>query len=414
MTRGWGRDVIRDTDGCLVYVGRRRSLLDLLAHTTRWGERTYLAHGERAISFRETEQRSRSLAAYLAANGVSSGSRVALLTRDQPDDVIAFWAVLLLGGVVVLGSPRWDVDRAYDAFSGADPSLVIAGEAGARLVPRGTPRLGMVELRHAAVRRTALRVPPPKADERAPAVILFTERVAGAPRGVVLSHRAVLANVHSVLAVTGQLPSEIDDGEPGAATVLNVPLSRVGGLQLALTSLATGGRLDFPRCRCHPAATLASRAFPGPRGRVAAWYGALECGGVVTTASEADLVDRPATVGRPVPAAEVVIDAPGRRRVGEILVRSPAMMSGYRSAAGNADATLFADTAAGTETAAFTENGFLRTGDRGRLDDDGFLYLVEHLAEHRQSMRSGARPTVSQSAYDRPVTCSRRAMSSTK
>jgi long-chain acyl-CoA synthetase len=400
MTGGWGREVIRDSDGCLVYVGRRHSLLDLLAHTTRWGERTYLAHGERSISFREAEQRSRSLAAHLATNGVSPGSRVALLTRDQPDDVIAFWAVLLLGGVVVLGSPRWDVDRAYDALSGADPGLVIAGEAGARLVPRGMSRLGMVELRHAATRRTALRVPPPKPDERAPAVVLFTERVVGAPRGIVLSHRAVIANVQSVLAVTGRLPSEIDDGEPGAAAVLNVPLSRVGGLQLALTSLITGGRLDFPNCRCHPAATLASRAFPGPRGGVAAWYGTLECGGVVTTASEAELAGRPGTAGRPVPAAEVVIDAPDAHRVGEILVRSPAMMSGYPSGAGS--------------TATFTDDGFLRTGDRGRLDDHGYLYVIERGDSGGQSIRSGSRPTVSQSAYGRPVTCSSRAMSSTK
>ena len=89
-----------------------------------------------------------------------------------------------------------------------------------------------------------------------------------------------------------------------------------------------------------------------------------ESGGFLTTAGAKDLAERPGTVGRAAPCAELRIADPDPDGVGEVQVRAPGVMLGYLGPDG-----LLPD---GTVDAA----GWLRTGDLGRLDDDGFLYLV--------------------------------------
>jgi long-chain acyl-CoA synthetase len=88
-------------------------------------------------------------------------------------------------------------------------------------------------------------------------------------------------------------------------------------------------------------------------------YGITETSPVI--AAESPAVSRPGTVGRVLPGVEVSIDAPESGMVGEILVRGPNVMQGY-----------FKDPQATRDAIV---DGWYRTGDLGRLDADGFLFI---------------------------------------
>src|SRR5207237_852367 len=72
---------------------------------------------------------------------------------------------------------------------------------------------------------------------------------------------------------------------------------------------------------------------------------------------------QPGTVGQPVPGVELRIDVPNDEGVGEIIARGATIMRGYED---NPEAT----------SASVTSDGWLRTGDLGRIDSKGRLYVV--------------------------------------
>ena len=96
-------------------------------------------------------------------------------------------------------------------------------------------------------------------------------------------------------------------------------------------------------------------------------YGLSEAGPRVATLLPSDFQRRPESVGRPLPGVEAkVVDAEGRPRAageeGELVLRTPSVMSGY-----------FGDEG---QTAAVLRDGWLLTGDVVRMDEDGFIFIV--------------------------------------
>jgi long-chain acyl-CoA synthetase len=102
-------------------------------------------------------------------------------------------------------------------------------------------------------------------------------------------------------------------------------------------------------------------ALPNARRRVGQTYGLTEAGGVVSTGVGADIESRPGCSGRLAPVVEARVVDPDQDGTGELLVRSPAGMDGYWGLPG--DPTLSAD-------------GWIRTGDVGRVGDDRYLYIT--------------------------------------
>jgi long-chain acyl-CoA synthetase len=89
-------------------------------------------------------------------------------------------------------------------------------------------------------------------------------------------------------------------------------------------------------------------------------YGSTEAGGIISSASGPVVVERAGTCGLPLPHVEI--------RLGEgeeILVRSPALMTGYW----------------GEEQSPIDAEGWLHSGDVGRLDADGYLYIVDRIKD---------------------------------
>jgi O-succinylbenzoic acid--CoA ligase len=93
-------------------------------------------------------------------------------------------------------------------------------------------------------------------------------------------------------------------------------------------------------------------------------YGLTEAGSGVTALATVDAAARPGSAGRPLPGVQLRIAEPTVDGTGEIQVRTPAAFSGYL---GQPEAT----------AAAFDPDGWLRTGDVGRLDADGFLHVLD-------------------------------------
>lgn len=302
------------------------------------------------------------------------------------------------------------------------PRLVVCDEGTRGMLPASLPVRQSVDV---SVLRTWAAMtepmpPVPASTEDDPALIVFTAGTTGAPKAVTLAHRSVISNLHGLLARAGRLPHQIDPGRPGAVVLQSGPLFHIGGLQSLLLAVVAGGTVVFLDGRFDPervldlieaegvtvwggVPTMASRvldhpslpgrdlasvrsitlggsrvppelldrmraAFPRARRGMSTIYGMTESGGTVASAPGELMAGRPETSGPPGPVVDLRIDAPDESGTGEILVRTPAQMIGYWSAAAGGPVTAGADSP-------ITPEGWLRTGDLGCLRD-GLLYVT--------------------------------------
>jgi long-chain acyl-CoA synthetase len=418
----WGREVVPGTAGghpCLTYARRPGSLAELLSGTGRWAEREFLVQGERRLSYGAFTGAVARVAAYLRGLGVRPGQRVMLLGFNQIEWVVAFWAAQTLGAVAVLGNAWWSGAETAAALDQAAPVLVLASESrpgGAAPLAPAARVLGLDALRPLvdggpAAPRPAAPDPVPVAEDD-PALIMFSSGTTGTARGVVMSHRSVIANLQNLLVLTGRLPTELPPGHPGTVSLLSVPLFHLAGIQTSCTTMLTGGKLVFLSGRFDPAEVLAlierervrvwgsvptmvsrvldhpgltrrdtsslrsvpmggaavspelrqrvAASFPGVKSGAGSLYGLTEAGGVLAAGSGPDLDDRPGCVGRALPVVELRIAGPGPDGVGEIQARTPTATDGYLG-----DPAPLAD-----------PDGWISTGDLGRIEEPGWLYVT--------------------------------------
>lgn len=311
----------------------------------------------------------------------------------------------------MLANGWWSAGELAKALAALQTALTLADAPGAAKMPPAW-RCGPweVDTPHAPI-ADAHGTDTTSVDEEAPAVILFTSGTEGRPKAVVLAHRALLAGLQMLLHITRRLPHQLDEtaGDVGLHTG---PLFHVGGVQTLLRAITVGDTLVMPRGKFDPAEALAlierhkirrwaavptmvSRlldhpdvhrkdlrslrsvtvggapvyaellqrirtGLPSVQARIPTGYGLTENGGQATAASGADTAERPGASGRPLPCVELTcLPRPGLPD-GEILVRSPTQMSGYY----------------GTEQSPIDQDGWLHTGDLGRLDDTGTLWIT--------------------------------------
>jgi long-chain acyl-CoA synthetase len=380
----------------------------------RFGEYPALAFDDRLLTNVDQQRAAARLAHALVRLGVTPGDRVAVLLPNCPEVLQAYAAIWKAGAVVVpiLFLLAAEEVRLVLAHSGARwlitaPELADRAEgwSGTRLLVGGeAPGAPALEALVAAEPDTFPTVP------RAPddlAVVLYTAGTTGRPKGVALSHRNLLANARSVAALY-----ELDRERWALATL---PLSHSYGLGLMNASAILGTRavllrwftpeavlaaieryrvqqmsgvptmfvalLHFPDAARYDTSSMrlwGSGAAPLPLeivepfekqfgGRLLEGYGLTEAAPVVS-AHRFSGERRLGSVGQPVPGVEVrIVDDDDRPlppdEVGEVCVRGENVMLGYYRMP--------------EETARVLRGGWLHTGDLGRLDPDGYLYIVE-------------------------------------
>jgi acyl-CoA synthetase (AMP-forming)/AMP-acid ligase II len=394
--------------------------------TAGGGER--LTYGQLRV---EVERYARALLAL----GVRRGDRVAMLTPPSVD----FWRVLhataAIGAIWIGVNPRYQrrdfeyllgdaspcVILALSPFDGRDYIAELAPlvPPGARLVSLGDPsplaldRAAFLAAGEAIADEALLAARAAVEPEDA-AIIVYTSGTTGRPKGALLSHRAIVASALANAAWMG--------AENLARAVCAAPVNHVGAINnICMNILAAGGaivfypQVDIPALAelsrqvkptylvssptgfammlSHPAGVSARLGstklivFGGattalstletiaPSGAaLSSVYGQSETCGIIThTRLDDPLEAHAATIGRPLAGAQLRIAGPDGAALaagesGEIQIRAPYVMSGY-----------FNNPAATAE--AFTPEGFLRTGDLGRVRADGQLVFVGRLKE---------------------------------
>ena len=362
--------------------------------------------------------------------GVRRGDRVAIAAANCAEWIISFWATMRIGGVAVALNAWWAGPELDYAIALTEPAVIIADHERATRIDRAAYSLAVVDIERdfGQLERYERGEPlaPPLVDVDDAAIILFTSGTSGRPKGVVHTHRNVEAYLGMVFydgvrrADAAPARDEPDLAPPLCQFVTN-PLFHVSGLHGAAIALLVAGvkavwhvgRFDAGRAlaamereRCtgwafvpttawrvvnHPqamahdltcvrniggggapvSAELLRRlgdVFPNAAPNLSVGYGLTESTALMTLIAGNELLAHPGTVGRPLPLVELEIrDENGAALPvggeGEIMTRGSMVMQGY-----------WRDPVA--TVAAIDAQGWLRTGDLGSLDADGYLTLV--------------------------------------
>jgi acyl-CoA synthetase (AMP-forming)/AMP-acid ligase II len=397
------------------------------------GDAVALEHGDVVLTYSEIEAGANRVAARLRDLGVARGDRVGLLAANGRHYVEGFFGILKAGaGCVALnGANKARTSAAILADSGAVGLVTMAARV-ARDLPEIVHRAP--DLRFVIVDRvnpdwalpTAVRVL--QAEDVASAssarvasgvglddlcAILYTSGSTGLPRGATLQHRNLAANTRQILAY---LRLTADD------SVLSVlPFHYSFGNSLLLTHFAVGGRVVVDNRFAYPSSVVETlersrvsgfsgvpstyallaattdflrRSWPDlryltqagggmtgaltrrlidelpPHVRLFVMYGQTEASARLSYVPPERLREKLGSIGIPIPGVTLTIRnehgrecAPGE--VGELVAAGENLMRGYWN-----------DPA---ETALVLKADGLHTGDLGRKDDDGFIFLVDRI-----------------------------------
>jgi long-chain acyl-CoA synthetase len=411
-----------------------RSLWDLAR--TR-GDQTFLVYEDESWSWAETMRHVDALAAALVHRfGVAPGDRVAIAMRNYPEWIIAFAAVTSIGGVAVSMNAWWTADETDYGLRDSGSRVLIADPERLERAAASMPELG---IRAIAVR--SANKPLPRGAERyedaislgdampdvAPdphhdATILYTSGTTGRPKGAVSTHHAVLSALLCFgcqAAVRAMLAPETGEQKKYPTSfILAVPLFHVTGcVAVMLSCVAAGCKLvimhkwnaeraleliereritnfvgvptmswdllespEFARRDTSSLKAVGGGGAPAPPELVrridkgfrnagpGIGYGMTETNAYGPQNAGPEYLRRPTSCGRTVPVVEIrVTDENGTPlpagSVGEIWFRGPNLIRGYWN---RPDAT--------AETIV---DGWLRSGDLGRTDDEGYLYVED-------------------------------------
>lgn len=412
----WGTQIVTEQVlgvPCGVFERRPRSLADLLIYADRFGDRPHVIQGERSLTFDQLLTATATFAAQLRSRySLVRGDRVLLLGANSIEWIVMFWTCVSQGWVVCTGNAWWSRDVVAEVVGTMVPRLVVADERRFPLVPANVATIRFDDL--ALSDADFERVQVANGDEDDPAVIVFTSGTTGGPKGAVLTHRNLIAATQTSLVSSGQLPARGNSSQ--RTSLISVPLFHIGAVQQLLLAIFAGGTMAFLKGRFDPhevirllreekvagwsaVPTMVSRTldvlgealdssgdglvlrslvmgaapvpsglwdrvtacFPNVKRGAAVSYGLTEAGGAVAVAVREELTNHPGSAGRPLPTIELVVDNPDSEGVGEILVRGPSVMLGYWDE---------------PNSSVITSDRWLRTGDLGRIDTDGFLYLT--------------------------------------
>lgn len=389
------------------------NVLEWWASTTP--DRPALVFGGEPLTYRELNAWADCVANELAMLGVAVGDRVCIFAGNSETWCVAAWGIVKAGAILVPANYRYTASELRSVLTNCMPKIVIADASRQdrveEIASEGITILDIASF-EALRRRTAV---PFKRhlDPRARTVIAYTSGSTAQPKGVVFTHETMFAYAFEASLIEpeyrpGARALAVAPFYTGAGTITLFQFNTLGLTiyceadfqpERALSTLVQS-RIDifgavptfFERIAAMPGfdtADLSALKLASTGGaRVSkellqAWlsrgvilrqiYGLTEGGGSTTTMDKPGALEFPEKCGRGGPFTKhKIIDADGHEcppgALGEILVRGPAMMLEYWN---NPAAT----------GAAFTADGWLRTGDLGLADELGRIQIVDRLKD---------------------------------
>jgi long-chain acyl-CoA synthetase len=361
----------------------------LAATARKHATRTAMALGDAELTYGELDAASARVANMLRVRGVRPGDRVGVMLPNVPQFAMAYYGVLRVGAVVVPMNPLLKSREVEHYVSDSGAALVL--DDAAALPGDDPPDAGVFER-----------------DPADTAVILYTSGTTGKPKGAELTHRNLVTNAE---VMRGLLSITEDDVILGALPLFH-SFGQTCGLNLAVTTGAFlallprftpsdaldlverrqvtvfegvptmyAALLNQPDRERRDVASLrvcvsggaalpleVLRGFEGAFGCVVLeGYGLSETSPVASF-NAADGLRKPGSIGTPVDGVEMTLLDVSPEGVGEIAIRGHNVMKGYW---GNPEAT----------SEAIDADGWFRSGDLARVDEDGCYFIVDRKKE---------------------------------
>jgi long-chain acyl-CoA synthetase len=425
-----------------VFVNAPRSMREIIAATADSSDRPYLMYQGEVYTFGETLSKVASIAQWLSDQGVKKGDRVAIGMRNYPEWPLAYWAIVSLGAISVSLNAWWISEELEYALSDSGSSFVfVDGERQDRIsdemlkrlniaqmiVARGEPRQGLCAFDEVAISNDAT-LPTTEIDPDDDCTILYTSGTTGFPKGAVGSHRNHVTNILNTLLV-GSVSAEIAAAagvEPKPTTqavaLWTFPFFHIAGVTGINVSAATRGALlsmykwdagdalglieknrvttlagvptvvrsllehpDASKYDLSSLGTISQGGSPVPpdsikkiegdferRVNPTNGYGLTETTSAIISNSGLSYFAKNDSVGLPMVGADVrIVGEDGKDvavgEVGELWVRSPNNVRGYWNKP--------------EETAKAFIDGWFRSGDAARVDEDGFVFVVDRIKD---------------------------------
>lgn len=373
------------------------------------------------LSFSQLRSRTRQLAGGLQANGFRKGSVVALVAPNCPDYAVVFHAAALCAGTVTTVNPTYGAEEIKQQLIDSKATLVITANACIESVAeaiKGTAATEIVTLHPSEMYRNLDELLGDESDQipvdlhNHPVVLPYSSGTTGLPKGVMLSHHNLVANLE-------QTNAALNYGSDECALAV-LPFFHIYGMQVLMGSLLSAGAtiVTVPRFDMEQVLGLIqehkiTQLFAVPpivlglaKTPLLDKYDVSSLRKIFSGAAPlgAELAEEAATrVGCPVvqgygmteisPVSHItpefnarpgssgvtiantisrIVDENGNdlgpNEDGELLVKGPQVMIGYLNNPTATQETVDAD-------------GWLHTGDLARIDEDGFMSIVDRVKE---------------------------------
>ncbi|PKB14694.1 acyl-CoA synthetase (AMP-forming)/AMP-acid ligase II [Novosphingobium kunmingense] len=402
-----------------------------------FAERTYLVYEDERLTYAQSHAQVTAVAAWLHDQGVRPGDRVAIAMRNYPEWMLIYWASACIGAAAVGMNAWWTSEEMAYGLRDAAPTVLFAD---AERIERWRAASDVPPMTVVAVRTPASdgtvpwetviahpgAMPEVAVDPDSDACIFYTSGTTGFPKGAQLTHRGCVANLMNMLyaGASSALAVERATGvappadPPIPVTLITTPLFHVtanncgayactalGGAMVLMYKWDAGEALRLIEREGvtnmsgvptmarevinHPSfATTDTSSLTGLAGggaqvppdlvqkiedgvttaRPGTGYGMTETCGIITSISGDFFVDKPDSAGPYMPNFEVkCVDDDGNTlpqgEAGELWVKGSSVIRGYINRP--------------EATAASITDGWLHTGDVARIDEEGFIFIVD-------------------------------------
>jgi long-chain acyl-CoA synthetase len=411
-----------------VYPRSPQTLQDVFIKTSSFGQAEFIVSGNERLNFRHSLDQANTFSRILQERyGIVKNQKVALFMSNGAEWIIAFMAISLVGTAAVNIHADSEPQAVLSALDITNCSLIVADQKHAENLKKNPPIctvvvMSFVEIMESVPEKNLKEISKPAPDDEA--LIAFTSGTTGIPKGIVLSHRNLTIGLMNMMlggylmnyrTANKKTKSVLSNLQP--CSLLLSPLSHISGFAHILLMCWLGGKIVLmPEWDVQRAMTLIEkeniRSLNGvshamirellradhsshdlesltninlhgsaltpsllieiakkfPTVTIGTGYGMTETCGSISNISGAELINSPGACGHVLPSVDIkIIDENEKEKsigeTGEICIRGAMVMKGYCG-----------DT---NKTSEVIKDGWLRTGDIGRIDSEEQLYVID-------------------------------------